>query len=274
MVGGFSWFLNRKPLHLLSVANAIQNSIIAAKPNHIALTGDLVNVAAWNEFPNAAEWMARFGPANDLTFVPGNHDTYVPVPWAKGLGHFAAWMSSDRPSEMQGQKPFPFVRMRRTMALIGLNTGQPQDYHLASGTLGKEQLRDLRNILNTLGQQGFYRVVLIHHPPLPGLAAKRKALTDAAELQAVLSEEGCELVLHGHNHVSMLNWLATNNAVIPVVGVPSASAEGNLLHEAAAWNLYHVRRLQGRWTTDMTPHRWNRAAASFEPQATVTLLPP
>ncbi len=274
ILGSFSWFLNRKSKHLPSVADAIQNSIVSNNPDHIALTGDVVNLAAWSEFPNAAKWISRFGSPDRLTFVPGNHDAYVPVPWEKGLGHFAPWMSSDRHDTVSDGSHFPFVRMRRTTALIGLNTGQPQGYHLASGTLGPHQLRDLRNILGLLGQQGFYRVVMIHHPPLPGLAIKRKALTDAAELREVLAEHGCELVLHGHNHVAMVNWLETKTGPTPIIGVPSASAMGDLLHEPAAWNLYHIRRLQGRWSTDMTVHRWNKRTATVEAQPTVTLLPP
>jgi 3',5'-cyclic AMP phosphodiesterase CpdA len=274
VLGSFSWFFNRKSMHLPSVADAIQNSILTVNPDHIALTGDMVNLAAWSEFPNAAKWISRFGPPDRLTFVPGNHDAYVPVPWEKGLSHFAPWMSSDRHDTVADASHFPFVRMRRTTALIGLSTGQPQGYHLASGTLGPQQLRDLRNILGLLGQQGFYRVVMIHHPPLPGLAIKRKALTDAAELNAILAEEGCELVLHGHNHIAMLNWLETKSGFAPVIGVPSASAMSDLLHEPAAWNLYHIRRLQGRWSTDMTIHRWNKENATVEAQSTVTLSPP
>ncbi len=274
VIGSFSWFLNRKKSHLMTVADAIQASIIAANPDHVALTGDVVNLAAWNEFPKAAEWMSQFGPPDRLTFVPGNHDTYVPVPWSRGLGHFAPWMNPDRVDPAVGNSPFPFVRLRRTTALIGLNTGQPQSYHMAAGTLGSRQLRDLRNVLGQLGQQGFYRVVMIHHPPLPGLAVKRKALTDAAALKSVLADEGCELVLHGHNHVSMLNWLDTKSGPAPIIGVASASSMGDATHEAAAWNLFHIRRLQGRWSTDMIPHRWNRENSAVEVQPIVTLSPP
>ena len=81
---------------------------------------------------------------------------------------------------------FPFVRMRRNMALIGLNSGTPQNYSSRCGhSWEQQQMRDLCDIFSAmLGQQGFYRVVMIHHPPLPGLAIPRKALTDAAALEA------------------------------------------------------------------------------------------
>lgn len=274
ILGSFSWYMNRRQNHLSSVADAIQASIMAANPDHVALTGDLINIAAWPEFAAAAQWVERFGPPDRLTIVPGNHDAYVAMPWVEGLAKFEPWMTSDRHLTTMAHDCFPFVRMRRTTALIGVNTGQPQSYRLAAGTVGQQQLRDLRNVLSQLGQQGFYRVVMIHHPPLPGLAPPRKALTDAIELKNVLAEEGCELVLHGHNHLTMLNWLDTKAGPVPVIGVPSASSRGDLVHEVAAWNLYHIRRQQGRWTTDMTPHRWNTETQAVVAQTTVTLSPP
>jgi 3',5'-cyclic AMP phosphodiesterase CpdA len=274
IIGAFSWFLNRRSLHDLEVADAIQASVVAASPNHVALTGDLVNIAAWPEFIEAAKWVARFGPPDRLSIVPGNHDAYVLVPWNEGLAKFAPWMTSDRQVTSRPEDRFPYVRMRRTIALIGVNSGLPQSYRLAAGTLGMQQLRDLRILLAQLGQQGFYRVLMIHHPPLPGLAIPRKALTDAEDLKTVLAEEGCELVLHGHNHCTMLNWLDTKAGPAPIIGVPSASSRGDAKNEAAGWNLFNIRRQQGRWTTDMTPHHWNASVAQVVAQATVTLSPP
>jgi 3',5'-cyclic AMP phosphodiesterase CpdA len=274
VIGALSWFFNRRSMHRLNVADAVRASIMNASPDHVALTGDLVNIAAWPEFIEAAKWVEHFGPADRLSIVPGNHDAYVRVPWAKGLAKFEPWMTSDRQVTTIPDDRFPFVRMRRTTALIGVNSGLPQSYRLAAGTVGEQQLLDLRNLLAQLGQQGFYRVVMIHHPPLPGLSPRRKALTDAAELKTILVEEGCELVLHGHNHYSMVNWLDSKAGPVPVIGVTSASARGDAIHESAGWNLFHIRRQQGRWQTDMTAHRWNDTSERVEAKATVTLSPP
>ncbi len=274
LIGALSWFLRRKSHHQRAIADALQDSILDAHVDHVALTGDLVNIAAWNEFPAAADWVKGFGPPDRLSFVPGNHDTYVAVPWSEGLVHLAPWMKPDRHEANAEATLFPYVRMRRTVALIGLNSGLPQNYFSAGGTLGAQQLRDLRHILAMLGQQGFYRVVMIHHPPLPGLTKPRKALTDAMELQQVLRDEGCELVLHGHNHISMLNWLDTKAGPTPIIGVPSASLRGDAKHEAAGWNSYFIRRQHGRWLTDMTQYRWSNPTKTFEANSPITLSPP
>jgi 3',5'-cyclic AMP phosphodiesterase CpdA len=273
MIGAVSWFGNRKKQHQLEIANAVRDSILAAHADHIALTGDLVNIATWNEFPAAAKWVTTFGATDRLSFVPGNHDTYVSVPWESGLKHLTPWMTPDR-HEGHAETSFPYVRMRRTVAMIGLSSGRPQNYFSAAGTVGEEQLRDLKHILALLGQQGFYRVVMIHHPPLPGLAKTRKALTDAAALKQVLTDEGCELVLHGHNHRFMLNWLETKSGATPIVGAPSASLMGDKKHEAAGWNKFDIQRKQGRWQTDLTVYRWSQTAGTIGQGETTTLLPP
>lgn len=274
LIGAVSWFANRRRQHQLAIANAVRDSIIASQVDHIALTGDLVNIASWNEFPAAADWVSSFGARDRLSFVPGNHDTYVSVPWEKGLKHLTPWMKPDRHEADAATTLFPFVRMRRTVAMIGLNSGRPQNYFSAGGMLGEQQLRDLKHLLAILGQQGFYRVVMIHHPPLPGLAKPRKALTDAAGMKQVLVDEGCELVLHGHNHHFMLNWLDTKSGHTPVIGAPSASLRGDSKHEPAGWNHFDIQRKQGRWQTDLTVHRWSQVAAKIERGETITLLPP
>ncbi len=269
IIGGLSWLLRRRGSHLRMIADAARASIIAEAPDHIALTGDLINIASRAEFEQGTKWLQEFANPERLSFVPGNHDTYVEVPFAEGLQHFAPWMKGDR---FRADEPvFPYLRLRRNVALIGVNSGCAQSYRKAGGTVGQQQLQTLSHHLETLGQQGFYRVVMIHHPPLPNLAVPRKALNDAAALQDVLKSQGAELVLHGHNHATMLNWLDTTSGPCPCIGVPSASMKGDGKHEASAWNLYRIRRHQGRWKTDMTTHSWNAASKSFDAGTTIVL---
>lgn len=269
LIGGASWLFRRRTRHLRTITDAARTSILAEAPDHIALTGDLVNIAARAEFAQGAKWLQEFASPERLSFVPGNHDTYVDVPHETGLRHFVPWMQSDRPK--LGEPLFPYLRLRRNVALIGINSGCPQSLTMAGGTLGTQQLQDLSHQLETLGQQGFYRVVMIHHPPLPNLAVQRKALTDAPALQEILQQQGAELVLHGHNHENMLNWLDTKSGPCPVIGVPSASMKGDAKHEAAAWNIYRIRRHQSRWLTEMTTHTWNPPEQKFVSASPVVL---
>jgi hypothetical protein len=68
----------------------------------------------------------------------------------------------------------------------------------------------------------------------------------------VLGERGADLVIHGHDHVHMLNWLkGPDGTRIPTVGVPSASAKPGTDKDAAAYNLYAIDGAPGSWNCEM-----------------------
>ena len=258
LIGGISW-LRRRRIHLPKIANAALADITAAQPDHIAFTGDLVNIASRAEFLRGRDWLETAGAPDFLSFTPGNHDAYVPVDHEHGLALWQPWYLGDSSKPNQ----FPFLRLRRNIALIGLSTAQPQKIHSAQGRLGEAQRNALRIMLQDLRLKGFCRVVMIHHPPAPGLAMPQRALTDAAELVEILKTEGAELVIHGHNHRAMNNSLQGETKIIPLIGVASASASGE--HgETAQWNLYSIARNMGQWQITLEPHRWNPSLQAFK----------
>ena len=256
LIGGLSWHFNRRKFHKVEIANALRADILAAKPDHVAFTGDLVNIAALNEYQAGLQWLQQFGNGDFISFTPGNHDAYVGVPWNKGIGLFAPYMTSD----MRVDAPFPFIRLRRNVALIGVNGARPQSHFRAGGTIGIDQRHRVAAALQSLGERGYYRVVMIHHPPAPGLSHPLRSLTDAAEMKSILEKCGAELVVHGHNHVQSLSYIGT----IPVVGVPSASMASHRHHHPAAWNLYEINRVKGNWKTQVKTRQWNAKSSKFE----------
>ncbi len=261
-IGYLTWRLNRHRLHLPEVANAIADDIVDAHVDHVALTGDIVNVAAGDEFPVAARWIAELGQPADVSFVPGNHDTYVVQGWEEGLSHLGPYMTGDMTVASVHVTPqvaasFPYVRLRKNVALIGLCSGLPQPIHRAGGKLGEVQLQSLRFLLNDLRERGFARVVMIHHPPFPDLAPRRKALKDADALRDILIAEGAELVLHGHNHVHMENVVQSRFGRVHALGVPSASMALKDDYDFATWNRYDIERSGGRWVSAVTVRSWN-----------------
>jgi hypothetical protein len=104
---------------------------------------------------------------------------------------------------------------------------------------------------------------MIHHPPGIGLSHPLRALTDAAEMQTLLIEEGAELVLHGHNHVRSLTMLEGKGGKIPIIGVPSASMADASRHDIAAWNKYEISRNKGHWQTQISIRQWNPETKSM-----------
>ncbi len=245
-LGYLNWQRNRRAVHRAEVLAALTDDLKASSPDHIAVTGDLVNIALAAEFAPARAWLERLGAPHDVTVVPGNHDAYARA--TRGLAErtWREYMHGDAAAD--DDLRFPFVRRRGPLALVGLSSAVPSAAFLATGRLGAAQLARLAELLEDLGHEDSLRVVLVHHPPRARSWHKR--LVDAPALCAVLARHGADLVLHGHDHVRSLVWLAGPEHQIPVLGVPSASARG-VHHEAAAYNLYRIEGAPGRWRCEV-----------------------
>ena len=243
--GWLSWRLNRNRIHLARVLDLMLSDMADQPIDHVAVTGDLVNISLPAEFENAARWLRRLGPADKVTVIPGNHDAYVSMPQSEGVGRWRDYMTDLAWERMDGAAAadsFPFVRRVGPLALVGLSTAVPMPLFIAAGKLGATQLAALRSTLLQLKESGAFRVVLIHHPPFPSVY-KRKALLDAQELVNVVRDAGAELILHGHTHAAGLGRVGET----PVIGVPSASAVRSGHNEAAAYNLYRISRVERDW---------------------------
>ncbi len=242
-IGFANWRRRRSIHHLSNVLDAVTRDVAAANPDHIAVTGDLVNIALPGEFAPARAFLARLGAPDRVTFVPGNHDAYVRAAGAHAQQHWSDYMRGDgigSAAPDAAPVPFPFVRRRGDVAFVGLSTAIPTGPFMATGRLGADQLLRLDATLSQLRNEGLFRVVLLHHPPLSGGRDRFKRLIDAGAFRQVLRERGAELVLHGHAHTRSLVWLAGPERKIPAVGVPSASASTTLDVERAGYNLYRI----------------------------------
>ncbi len=220
-LGYLSWHRRRHLLHRQSVLDALAVDLAADPPDHIAVTGDLVNLALPGEFEQAARWLAATGTAAEVTLVPGNHDAYTGKSYRQGWTRWSAYMQGD------GQAvggTFPFVReIGPGLVLVGLSSAVPSPIGFASGQLGPTQLLALDKVLAELGDAGLCRVVMIHHPPLGPLIRRRRALKDELALRVVLARRGAELILAGHQHSFLLGTLPGPEAPVPIIAGPSAS---------------------------------------------------
>ncbi len=244
--GYFNWWRNRVQLHRPEALAGIVADIKAQKPDHIALTGDLVNISLPDEFARASRWLATLGTPDRVTVIPGNHDVYVATQWRESLGQWGAYIAGDGQPPATDFKVFPTLRRRGPVALVGLNSGVPKPPLLATGSLGDTQIAAAEKLLADLGREGLCRVVMIHHPPLT-TESRFKRLTDAAAFQAMIRRVGCEIVLHGHNHRSEVARIAGPQGGIPVVGVTSASAAPESKYGRARYHLIGIERETAGW---------------------------
>ena len=243
-LGYANWLLKRRWIYRREVLDRLVADIAAQAPDHIVVTGDLANLGLPREHINALSWLERLGSPERVTVIPGNHDIYSAIGADPGTARWAPFMAPDAAGAAytEATGPFPFVRMAGPVALVAMNSAVPTPPFVASGRLGDGQLGRLGPLLQRLARDGKFRLVLIHHPPLPGLAKPRRELLDAAALQDVLARHGAELVIHGHNHHNSLTWCATETGTkLPIVGAPSGAQGRRYKDEPLGrYNLYRV----------------------------------
>jgi 3',5'-cyclic AMP phosphodiesterase CpdA len=240
---GYMNWKRRKGIHDMEVLMQLVEDIKAQRPDHIMMTGDVLNIGLAAEFPIAAQWLHTLGPTRDVSFVPGNHDAYVPSSLMQLMQTFAPWTGDDGAH----QSSYPYLRVRGDIAFIGLSSGVPTPFFIASGRVGLEQREAFAKLLDETAARGLMRVVMIHHPPYRGGATPGRGLTDARQFEKVIAQHGAELIVHGHNHRQLVRHLDGPRGKVPVIGVASASAVPGTPRHRAAYHLYRVTKQGERW---------------------------
>jgi 3',5'-cyclic AMP phosphodiesterase CpdA len=275
-LGYLSWRGKRRFEHRPEVLRALQRDLSGATLEQVLVTGDLTHIGLPEEFQQARAWLRELGDPGQVALVPGNHDACVAAPWRETFALWRDYMASDEdpgaPVGSAAGNPayapdspinFPTLRVRGGLAFIGLSTACPTPPLMATGTLGQEQLNRLPALLQSTAAAGLFRVVYLHHCPVPGVEKWRKRLTDAPEVCALLAEHGAELVLHGHGHRAHFSELPTRYGSLPVVAVPSASALGLHGADVAHYNHYRVERADRGWQLRIDTRRYQRASGQF-----------
>ncbi len=250
VMGYVNWKRARERLSDMAALARLVDDMGAQKPDHVAVTGDLVNIGLPSEFRRAAQWMGGIGDPDDVSLTPGNHDAYVRDAMPHLAAAFAPWTQGD--AEYAHGETFPFVRVRGDVALIGLSTATPTGPLMATGRLGARQIEALAAILSKTGASGLARVILIHHPPLARGGGPLRSLIDARAFEATVARHGAEAILHGHTHKSMVDHLASpatrvEGGRIPIIGAPSASSASTDPRQRAAYHLIRLERAGEHW---------------------------
>jgi 3',5'-cyclic AMP phosphodiesterase CpdA len=237
VVGYANWRRGRSAALTTGTLEQLVADLREQRPDHIAVTGDLTNIATEEEFENARLWLQELGPPDFVTVVPGNHDAYVPGAYRRFRELWAPWMRSDT----DAVSPFPFIRRKGHVALIGISSAVASAPFLATGRVGEEQTRRLSALLADARSEGLFRVVLIHHPPkLIDPRDQWRKLTDGRRFRAAIERHGAELILHGHDHVRTMTALRSATGIVPVVGVPSGSAHALGGPRAAGYAIHEI----------------------------------
>lgn len=252
MVGYVNWQRNRRHILHDSVLGHLVADIKAHQVDHLAVTGDLVNLALDAEIELAKLWLETLGPPANVSVVPGNHDAYVPGAFDKACRFWAAWMTGDGHSAPVDRHSFPYLRIREEVALIGVSSARATAPFMANGFFRDDQSHRLGALLDKTAAEGLFRVVMIHHPPVRGAVAQHKRLFGIGNFQKTILRHGAELVLHGHSHEPTLNWIrGKHDRWVPVVGVAAAGQSFGGSHPPGQWNLLEIAGGRDAWTLQL-----------------------
>jgi 3',5'-cyclic AMP phosphodiesterase CpdA len=262
ILGYLSWRRKRRFEHQPEVLAALTRHLQQSDCQHTVITGDLTHIGMPTEFRQGARWLESMGEPVDICLVPGNHECCVRQSWDAGFAQWEDYLAGDGCNNTE----YPTLKIRGQLAFIGLSTACPTPPLMASGRLGNEQLQRLGPILEQTRRQGLFRVVYLHHSPVPGVEKWRKRLTDARQLSSLLADEGAELVLHGHGHRQRHYSLASPGGSIPIMAVPSASALGLHGADVASYRQFRVSGSEQGWKLLVSSYGYQKEEGSVSLQ--------
>lgn len=263
ITGFINWHRNRRKHLLVNTLDLLLSDIRDHHPDHLMITGDLVNLATDIEIRLAGEWLESVGEPLATTVVPGNHDAYVPGAHDRSVKRWYPFIAGDdSPKDWpDDDHVFPTYRRRGPVAIIGCSTSLATPPFSATGFFSSRQARETVELLKKAGEEGLFRVVLIHHPPIRGAAARHKRMIGIRRFNAAMSMGGAELILHGHTHLDTVHFLKTHSGgQIPVVGIASASQGPGGHKPRAAYNLFTLTGEPGAWNLICERHGLTEAA--------------
>src|SRR5690606_29833109 len=116
ITGFINWHRHRRVSLDNGIIDQLSDDLLRAAPDHIALTGDLVNLALDKEIEMARLWLEALGSPHDISLVPGNHDAYVPRALDKICKAWGNYMAGDGATGQVTRDRFPYLRVRGPIA--------------------------------------------------------------------------------------------------------------------------------------------------------------
>ncbi|WP_137112510.1 metallophosphoesterase [Rhodobacter sp. SY28-1] len=172
------------------------------QPDLCVISGDLTQRARADQFRAARDFMARLpGP---VLVVPGNHDMPLENLPLRLLAPFVGYRRAfGRNTQPQVHLPDAVVQ--------GVNTANPLVWK--SGRLRSSSVAQLRQTFAAAPKER-WRVVVMHHAPVPAADGTPADIADPAETLAALADAGADVVLSGHTHMPHTGFAETAAGVL------------------------------------------------------------
>ncbi|NIP15935.1 MAG: hypothetical protein GWM88_14895 [Pseudomonadales bacterium] len=199
LLGYQSWYRKRRHQYTKDALRPVTHAVRSEAADIIVVTGDLVHLGMAEELHQAGEWLETLGSPDQVLVVPGNHDCYHPRSWSLVKEAFGPYLALGKGTD-DPRDAYPLLRRCGEAAIVAAGTAEPTAWWSASGSLGSAQRTRLDTMLSEA--RPAFTFLALHHPPLPGMAPRRKSLRDASALAEILQERQPDVVLHGHLHAN------------------------------------------------------------------------
>jgi 3',5'-cyclic AMP phosphodiesterase CpdA len=211
------------------LVEALVRDLTAARPDLLAVSGDLTQRARRIEFAAARAFLDRIEVPRLV--VPGNHD--IPLVdlvrrFSRPLGRYRRYIAEETD---------PFLATAH-FAALGVNTARSNVWK--NGRLSVAQIDSIRSRFCPLPPEVF-KVLVAHHPFLPPPDDPAPALVGRGPEALVVAEEcGVDLILSGHLHRGFTGDIRAHHVTIRrsiLVAQASTATSHRTRNEANGYNL-------------------------------------
>lgn len=242
------------PRLLTPLAQALEQ----ARPDVIAISGDLTQRARTQQFQQAAAYL-RTLPTPQIV-VPGNHD----VPLYDVVRRFLAPL--DRFRRYISAEVYPYYEDGE-IAVIGLNTARSLTFK--GGRVNRQQVDEVARRFAGLAEP-VTRIVVTHHPfDLPSGGNESDIVGRSTMAMAAFSGCGVDLFLSGHLHHSHAGTTAQRYRINGFAALVIQAGTATSTRSRDEVNAFNVIRI-GSDAMTLTTWRWQSGQDRFaatEPQA-------
>jgi 3',5'-cyclic AMP phosphodiesterase CpdA len=217
------------------VLDPLAASVAEARPDVVAVSGDLTQRARSSQFKEAREFLDRL-PRVPQIVVPGNHD----VPLWNAYRRFARPLEKFRRYISEEHEPF---YADEEIAILGVNTAR--SLTVKYGRINERQVARIRELFCEIGE-GVTKVVVTHHPfDLPEGYDEAEIVGRARMAMETLAACGADVLLAGHLHVAHTGHtakryrIAGHSALVVQAGTATSS---RVRGEANSFNVVRVKR--------------------------------
>ncbi len=233
--------------------------IKAARPNLVAVSGDLTQRARSEQFEEARAFLDRL-PFPRIV-VPGNHD----ISLHNVLERFLWPLRKYKAHVTTDLAPFYFDG---EIAVLGLNTAR--SLTTKYGRLNSAQVQMVGEKFGPLGRE-ITKVLVTHHPfdlP-PGYEDEHQLVGRAESAMTVLAKAGVDLMLSGHLHLSHSGVTAKRYKIEGYSALVVQAGTATSTRGRGEANSFNILRIEAE---RIVAERilWHPESASFQLASTLT----